>query len=221
MVQLNRRDTIRDTFCQAVLRGSGLEIGAGAYPQTLPKGAHASYYDIRNEAETRELFGSSVVTARHVDVIPADFPNGADFLIARNVLEHCSDPIGTLIAWNGSVRDGGTVVISLPMPIIATTPVGGSHRDTLHRTPVVAKHWPRLPFARTHRLIHARLVPRVLPLPQDRDRPRVLRPCSEGAALRRPRRPLARDRHRSRPFDRVRIGRVRDPNGIDREALVA
>jgi SAM-dependent methyltransferase len=109
-----QRDAIRAEFAAPVLKGTGLEIGAGAYPQTLPLGVSARYFDIRTSEEAVKLFGKEVVDTYPMAEVTRFFPNGADFLIAHNVLEHIPDPIGGLIAWNSLVRIGGSVVISLP-----------------------------------------------------------------------------------------------------------
>ncbi len=114
MPRFERRDDIRTAFVAEVLHGEGVEIGAGAFPQRLPAGAVARYYDLRSDAEAETLFSSEVVPARPMSTIPTDFPGGADFLIAHNVLEHCPDPIGTLRQWHRLVRVGATVVVSLP-----------------------------------------------------------------------------------------------------------
>jgi hypothetical protein len=108
------RDAIRRNFGAGLIAGRGVEIGAGAFPQQLPPGATASHYDLRNAAELRALFGTETIPARPVSDLPNDFPSGADFLIAHNVLEHSPNPIGELIRWNGFVREGGTVLLSLP-----------------------------------------------------------------------------------------------------------
>ena len=109
-----QRDTIRRNFGEGLIAGRGVEIGAGAFPQALPPGATASHYDLRNAAELRALFGTETIPVRPLWDLPNDFPSGADFLIAHNVLEHSPNPIGELIRWNGFVREGGAVVLSLP-----------------------------------------------------------------------------------------------------------
>lgn len=109
-----RRDDLREDFSAGLFAGEGIEIGGGAYPQRLPPGATARYYDLRTDAQAAEMFGTEVVAAKPVSEAKTDFPNGADFLIAHNVLEHCPDPIGVLIGWHRLVRPGGVVVISLP-----------------------------------------------------------------------------------------------------------
>jgi hypothetical protein len=109
------RDRIRGEVCAPFLRGSGAEIGAGAYPQHMPDGARSRRYDIRSGAELQAMFGGADVgDVAGIDALWRDFPAGADFVIAHNVLEHVADPIGTLIAWHRAVRDGGTMVLSLP-----------------------------------------------------------------------------------------------------------
>lgn len=115
MPDFTERDRIRADTCGPFLLGRGIEIGAGISPQRLAPGASALQYDIRSPAELERLFGAAAATpARSVAQIPTDFPHGADFLIAHNVLEHAPDPIGTLIAWHGWVREGGIVALSLP-----------------------------------------------------------------------------------------------------------
>lgn len=99
---------------RGLLVGRGIEIGAGAFPQSLPEQAQAAHYDIRPEQSAAALFQAPVVNAKPMEAIPGDFPDGADFLIANNVLEHAPDPIGTLRNWNGYLRDGGVVILSLP-----------------------------------------------------------------------------------------------------------
>jgi SAM-dependent methyltransferase len=109
------RDRIRGEFCAAFLRGVGAEIGAGANPHPLPDVARSRHYDIRAESELQAIFGGTAVGGvAGMDDLWRDFPTGADFLIAHNVLEHVADPIGTLIGWHRAVRDGGTMVLSLP-----------------------------------------------------------------------------------------------------------
>jgi len=99
------RDRIRDLVVRDFLKGRGLEIGAGVTPQRLPPGASCRLYDLRTTAELTSLFGQTPANeAAGLDRIPIDFPDGADFLVAHNVLEHAPDPIGTLIQWHRLVK---------------------------------------------------------------------------------------------------------------------
>lgn len=105
------RDRIRRELSAGFLHGHGAEIAANAWQQ-LPAGASSRRYSLRTAAELRaQQVGGEVAS---VATMWRDFPQGADFLIAYNVLEHVADPIGTLIGWHRAVRDGGTVVLSLP-----------------------------------------------------------------------------------------------------------
>src|SRR5436853_732291 len=109
-----QRDTIRRNFAADLIAGHGVEIGAGAFPQALPPEATAAQYDLRDATELRGLFGTETIPVRPIAELRSDFPAGADFLIAHNVLEHAPDPIGELIRWNACVRESGVVVLSLP-----------------------------------------------------------------------------------------------------------
>lgn len=102
---------------QEWLSGHGLEIGAGANPQQLPAGAHATYFDKRDDAGLAAMFDASdasIPSVAPIEEIPTRFPNGADFLIAHQVLEHIADPIGALLEWSRLVVDGGVLVIGVP-----------------------------------------------------------------------------------------------------------
>lgn len=94
---------------------AGVEIGPGSHPTQLPAGVQCAYVDKRDAAALSDLHGARVDYMVHpLDAVPTLFPSGADFLIAHNVLEHSHDPIGTLIGWNGWLRDGGIGILSLP-----------------------------------------------------------------------------------------------------------
>jgi len=112
---LRRIDRARVRIAGRHLRGSGIEIGAGANPQPIPRRATCRHYDIRDASELAELFGQPIsYEVSPVEAIADDFPDGADFLIAHHTIEHASDPIGLLARFHSYVRDGATVVISLP-----------------------------------------------------------------------------------------------------------
>ncbi|HET6514615.1 MAG TPA: hypothetical protein VFG09_05595 [Thermodesulfovibrionales bacterium] len=109
--------SIRYNVSSSFLSGHGIEIGAGPNPQKLPESATCEYFDKRNEQELAALFN---VDQRNINktyslaAFDQRLPNGADFLIAHNVLEHSSNPVKTLIYWNSLIKDGGIAVISIP-----------------------------------------------------------------------------------------------------------
>lgn len=99
-----------------VLRGRGMEIGAGMAPHPLPPNAEAVYFDMRTAEELQAYFASEGVP---YDVHPISevfkrLPDGADFLIAHHVLEHTPDPIGVLKQWRQFLKPDGVMVITLP-----------------------------------------------------------------------------------------------------------
>lgn len=107
--------TIRYEATKEFLSGHGIEIGAGANPQRLPEVATASYFDKRDDEELKVLFQSDIgYEVQDVSQIDSAFPDGADFLVAHNVLEHIHDHVGALVSWYSYLRDGAVVVISVP-----------------------------------------------------------------------------------------------------------
>jgi len=106
---------IRYRMVAPFLSGRGIEIGAGVNPQRLPKGVACEYFDKRNEEKLLEYFGeNSKIKTYPMTQFSYQFPLLADFLIAHNVLEHCSNPINMLVEWHNFVKHGGTVVLSVP-----------------------------------------------------------------------------------------------------------
>jgi len=106
---------IRYRMVGSFLSGKGIEIGAGVNPQRLPKGITCEYFDKRDDGELLKYFGeNSKIKTYPFTQFSHHFPELADFLIAHNVLEHCSNPISTLIEWHNFVKHGGTVVLSVP-----------------------------------------------------------------------------------------------------------
>ncbi len=108
---------VRYEVSRPFLSGHGLEIGAGPIPQALPAGCECEYFDKRSAEELQGYFQEESQGYRRVrpmEEIPAVFPQGADFLIAHNVLEHSSNPLRTLNEWHRYLRDGGVCVLSVP-----------------------------------------------------------------------------------------------------------
>ena len=109
--------SIRAKIAAPYLQGRGAEIGAGTIPQALPAGAMCEIYDKRTKDELALLFNvekSLVPDVYPFEVFKERNPDGVDFLIAHNVLEHISNPVSQLIRWNGWVKSGGIVVLSVP-----------------------------------------------------------------------------------------------------------
>jgi hypothetical protein len=113
----HERDAIRYQVSNSYLSGSGIEIGAGLFPQRLPDEAQAVLFELRDVVAISQMFDAEIESVPEffpMDQIREHYPEGADFLIAHNVLEHCPNPIGTLVEWVSHVRDEGVVVVSVP-----------------------------------------------------------------------------------------------------------
>ncbi len=109
--------SIRAKIAAPYLRGRGAEIGAGVSPQALPPGTICEIYDKRTKAELALLFNvekSEVPDVYPIEVFQERNPEGVDFLIAHNVLEHISNPVAQLIKLNSFVKSGGVAVLSVP-----------------------------------------------------------------------------------------------------------
>lgn len=108
--------TVRANVAAPFLSGTGMEIGAGANPQRLPQGATAVYFDKSDATHLARQFNSDIAYEVHpMTMVKERFPKGADFLIAHNVLEHIHGEIAALIEWHSYVRNGGIVVLSVPL----------------------------------------------------------------------------------------------------------
>jgi 2-polyprenyl-3-methyl-5-hydroxy-6-metoxy-1,4-benzoquinol methylase len=111
----------RTDLAARYLRGSGLEIGALHFPLPLPEHAHALYVDRLSVTDLKiqypELASHNLVP---VDIIDDGetlhtIPNASqDFIIANHFLEHCEDPIGTLLSFFRVLKSGGILYMAIP-----------------------------------------------------------------------------------------------------------
>jgi predicted SAM-dependent methyltransferase len=111
----------RAVIARAYLQGSGLEIGALNKPLRVPRGVRVVYVD-RLDAEGLAAHYPEVdaTTIVPIDVVEdgerlttiADASH--DFVIANHVLEHCEDPIGTIINHVRVLRPRGILFLAVP-----------------------------------------------------------------------------------------------------------
>jgi SAM-dependent methyltransferase len=107
---------MRRVIGRQFVSGHGLEIGAGLVPTYLPGIERLSVVDKLDAAEFQRLFGE----APPYDILTLEQarsrnPEGVDFVMAHQVLEHCSNPIRVLATeWLPLLRDGGVLFISIP-----------------------------------------------------------------------------------------------------------
>jgi len=117
----------REDLARRYLRGSGIEIGALAFPLRVPPGVRVRRVDRLDRAG---LIAANRRTFEFADVDPGGVPevdvidDGAvlsrfadgslDFVIANHVLEHIEDPLAALGHWLRVIREDGVLFISLP-----------------------------------------------------------------------------------------------------------
>lgn len=111
----------RQALAGRYLAGQGLEIGALHLPLPVPSGAHVRYVDWRGAEASRrhypELRRQALV---QVDVVDdgerlQQFADASqDFVIANHFLEHCQDPVGTMLHHLRVLRPGGVLFYAVP-----------------------------------------------------------------------------------------------------------
>lgn len=108
----------------ALLRGCGIEIGAGLCPARVPAPAQLRFCDLMSPAAWRQFFPEVCQTSLAQIPVPdwvvdidreglAFLADGSqDFVIANHLLEVVADPIATLAECCRVLRPGGRLVIS-------------------------------------------------------------------------------------------------------------
>jgi len=103
------------------IKGEGIEIGALHMPLPLPSHAKARYVDYIPVEELRQQY-PELKDLDLVDVSIVDDgerltkvkDNSVDFIVANHFLEHCQDPIGTIINFYKKLRPGGVLYMAVP-----------------------------------------------------------------------------------------------------------
>ena len=103
------------------LSGEGIEIGALHNPLPLPKDLRIQYVDRMTVDELRREFPDlESLKLTPVDIVDdgeslTKFANESlDFVIANHFIEHCEDPIGTLLNQLRVLRPGGRLFLTVP-----------------------------------------------------------------------------------------------------------
>lgn len=115
-------DSPRDFLALHYLHGKGIEIGAAHHPVKIPAGASVKYVDLFSAGDLRKAFPLEYENAAIVDVDIIDDaekltkfkPRSLDFIIANQFLEHCLDPIGTVLTMYSKLRSGGVLYMAIP-----------------------------------------------------------------------------------------------------------
>lgn len=105
----------------AYLHGEGIEIGALHNPLSVPNGVRVRYVDrMSNEdllKQYPDLQGQPLVPVSMVsdgERLTGIEDGSQDFIIASHFLEHCQNPIGTLIQFFRVLRPNGVAYLKIP-----------------------------------------------------------------------------------------------------------
>lgn len=115
-------DSPRDFLARHYIRGKGIEIGAAHLPIKLPKVAKVHYVDVFTADELRKIFPREYTKVNLVEIDVVDdgetltkFKNNSlDFIIANHFIEHCLDPIDTILNMYKKLRREGVIYMGIP-----------------------------------------------------------------------------------------------------------
>jgi predicted SAM-dependent methyltransferase len=107
----------RKGIAAAVIKGVGVECGAGTRPWPLPEHANCIYGDIRDEEALRKHFNeeglrsSGLIDAQTFGTFGSET---MDFVIHAHVLEHLFNPLGAIESAMRILRPGGVLLMAVP-----------------------------------------------------------------------------------------------------------
>ena len=111
----------REIISNSYINGIGIEIGALHNPLSIPKNAVVSYVDRLSKPDLYEHYPElKKFPLVDVDVIDdgeylSGFDNEKlDFIIANHFLEHCENPLLTLINFYRVLKNDGIVYLAIP-----------------------------------------------------------------------------------------------------------
>ncbi|MDW7773271.1 MAG: methyltransferase domain-containing protein [Desulfobulbaceae bacterium] len=117
---INRVYKIRNDYAARYITGDGYEIGAQNSPVSCDNANKVVYIDYLSRRESSQKYHipedkcvdvDIIADAAQLDAIPS---NSASFIIANHVLEHCPDPIATLLGWLRILKAKGVLFLTLP-----------------------------------------------------------------------------------------------------------
>lgn len=114
-------DDTRTVLSNKYIRGNGVEVGALHMPLTLPPNVNVQYVDYMPVKKLRKHYPElKKLPLVNVDIVDdgeklTKVPNNSlNFIIANHFLEHCHDPIGTIITLYNKLLDGGVLYMAVP-----------------------------------------------------------------------------------------------------------
>lgn len=112
---------MRELLANRFISGKGLEIGALHMPLSLPAGAKVKYVDYmpvsklrKHYPELKELNLVKVDIVDNGERLTAVEVRSQNFIIANHFLEHCQDPIGTIVRFFEILKPGGILFMAIP-----------------------------------------------------------------------------------------------------------
>lgn len=116
-------EDVEGDLCRRHVEGSSvLELGCGGI-KTVPNavaidlhktGSHVAFVTEGKDISVADLVGDASLA------LPV--PDGSqDTIIARHLLEHCQDTVGTLSAWNRALKKNGKLIIAVPNNALGNT----------------------------------------------------------------------------------------------------
>jgi SAM-dependent methyltransferase len=114
-------DNVRNLFASLFIRGNGIEIGPSYLPVKLPKKVKVRYVDeasneelIKRYPELAKLPLAPIHVIDNAEKLSKFNNQSLDFIIANHFIEHCQDPIGTVINMTKKLRSGGILYFAIP-----------------------------------------------------------------------------------------------------------
>ncbi len=112
----------RNFLSHHFIHGVGIEIGAAQLPVKIPPKAKVTYVDVFSAEDLKKAWPKEYpkLDLVKVDVVDdgeklAKFKaSSVDFIIANHFLEHCLDPIGTIINMYKKLRNKGVLYMAVP-----------------------------------------------------------------------------------------------------------
>ncbi len=111
----------RKRLARKYLLGSGIEIGALHLPLLIPEGASVKYVDRTPTEQLRKIYPElKIFRLTPVDIIDNGealetiAPASQDFIIANHFLEHCENPVVTIMVHLSRLKHGGILYLAIP-----------------------------------------------------------------------------------------------------------
>lgn len=115
------QEDLRTIMSRRYVHGEGVEIGALHMPLKLAEDATAKYVDYipvdelrRQYPELKKLNLVDVSLVDNAEKLTKVKNNSVDFIIANHFLEHCQDPIGTVVTFFSKLRGNGILYMAVP-----------------------------------------------------------------------------------------------------------